>query len=170
MKKGQHQVRWQFNCFTHLYTKPVRFHLDNGDYDTNFVIDSMEVIFCRADKTTNNTSISNKTHQVVLSLTENGAIPQVAAGGANVNFSNYSMRVTDRRQIAWAQMDDEVHHVILDPHNIVGQDLWLNAWAYDSAHEPTLLDQDIGVLITMSSTKQSGSRALLQSVRDEPLR
>ena len=76
------------------------------------------------------------------------------------------MRVCDRRCIAWAQMDDSMQNTILDPHNIVADDLWLNAWAFGSAHDPTMLDQDIGVLITLSEVRQSGNEALLTQVRD----
>ena len=168
MKQGKHQLRWQFNCLVHDPMKPVRFTLDNGDYDKNFVIESFEVLFCSMDRTTNNTSISGDVQMVVLGLTERGCIPH---NQETVNNRPYAMRVADRRQIGWAMMDDHapMGNVILDPHNIVGQDLWLNAWGYDAAKEPVPLQQDIGVLITLNLVKQSGSRALLQAVRDDPL-
>jgi len=162
MKQGKHQLRWQF-CAQSFTGTPVRFTLNNGNYDRNFRIESFEVIFCNMDKTTNNTSISGKTHQVVLATTESGAQP---INVESTNASSYAMRVTDRRQIAWAQMDDSMVNTILDPHNIVADDLWLNAWAFGSAHDPDMLDQDIGVLITLTEEKQSGNEALLTQVRD----
>jgi len=166
MKQGKHQLRWQFSAQAHSPLRPVQFNLDNGDYERNFVIDSFEIIWCCMDKGTNNTDISSKTHQIVLALTEDGAMP---LSTETVNNSPFAMRVADRRQVAWGQMDDNDRNTILDPHNIVGEDLWLNAWAFDTAHTPDNIDQDIGVLITLSEVKQSGNRALLGTVRDAPL-
>ena len=163
MKRGKHQLRWQFNSVTHIFNRPIKFQLDNGDYDRNFRVESFEIIWCSMDKGTNNTSISGDTHQVVLATTEQGATP---LNTASVNNRPYAMRVADRRQIAWGQMDDSIVNTILDPHNIVASDLWLNAWAFDSAHAPIGLEQDIGVLITLTEVKQSGSEALLGTVRD----
>jgi len=166
MKQGKHQLRWQFNSEAHSPLRPVQFNLDNGDYTRNFVIESFEIIWGSMDKGTNNTDISNNTHQVVLALTEEGAMPLATE---TVNNRPFAIRVADRRQVAWGQMDNSIVNTILDPHNIVGEDLWLNAWAFGSAHTPAEIDQDIGVLITLSEVKQSGNRALLGTVRDSPL-
>lgn len=162
MKQGQHQLRWQFNSETYTNT-PIKFTLNNGDYNRNFRVDSFEVIFCSMDKGTNNTSLSGNLHQVVLATSEAGAQP---TNTERVNNRPFAMRVTDRRQIAWGQMDADYQVTILDPHNIVAQDLWLCAWAWGSAHDPTMLYQDIGVLITLSEVKQSGNEALLTWSRD----
>ena len=166
MKQGKHQLRWQFNSEAHDPERPVQFNLDNGDYTRNFVIESFEIIWASMDKGTNNTDISNNTHQIVLALTEEGAMP---INTETVNSRPFAMRVADRRQVAWGQMDNNIVNTILDPHNIVGEDLWLNAWAFGSAHTPAEIDQDIGVLITLTEVKQSGNRALLGTVRDAPL-
>lgn len=162
MKQGKHQLRWQFNSETYTGT-PIKFSLDNGDYDRNFKVESIEVIFCSMDKGTNNTDISSKIHQVVLATSEAGAQPNNVE---TVNNRPYAMRVTDRRQIGWAQMNDDYIHTMLDPHNIIAQDLWLCAWAWGSAHNPDGLQQDIGVLITLTEVKQSGNEALLTWTRD----
>lgn len=166
MIQGKHQLRWQFNSASHTGLTPIRFSLDNGDYDRNFVIESFEIIYGSMDKGTNNTDLSNNVHNVVLALTEQGAMPLATS---SVNNRPYAIRMCDRRQIAWGMMNDDQIHTILDPHNIVGGDLWLNAWRYGSAHDADPIDQDIGVLITLNEVKQSGSRALLQAVRDDPL-
>lgn len=162
MIRGKHQLRWQFNSSTYQ-GEPVRFNLDNGDYDRNFVVESIEVIWCSMDKTTNNTDISEKTHQVVLATSEAGAQP---TNTETVNNRPYAMRVTDRRQIGWAQMNADMVNTMLDPHNIITQDLWLCAWAWGSAHDPDTLDQDIGILITLNEVRQSGNQALLTWTRD----
>jgi len=163
MKQGRHQLRWQFNCLTHNPSTPIRFQLDNGDYDRNFRIDSFEVIFSCMDRTTNAQNISGQTHQVVLATSEQGATP---ISTESVNNRAYSMRVADRRQLAWAQMDDQMNNTILDPHNIVASDLWLNAWCFSPAHGLDDLQQDIGVLITLTEVKQSGAEGLLSTIRD----
>ena len=166
MKNGKHQIRWQFNCLTHDVTKPVQFNLDNGDFEKNMRIESIEVMFMSTDRTTNNVDISNTVHFVALATTERGATP---ISSTSVNNRPYANRGCDRSAIAWGLMDDEVHHTILDPHNIVSGDLWLNAWTLGSAKDPSELKQDIFVLITMSQVTQTGNEALLGMVRDAPL-
>lgn len=165
MMRGRHQLRWQFNSETYE-GQPIKFNLNNADFDRNFRVDSIEVIFCSMDKTTNNTDLSSKVHQVVLATSESGATP---TNVETVNNRPYAMRVTDRRQIGWAQMSDEGIHTILDPHNIIVEDLWLCAWAWGSAHNPDMLQQDIGVLITLTEVTQSGNEALLTWARDANL-
>ncbi|GAI59420.1 unnamed protein product, partial [marine sediment metagenome] len=111
MKQGRHQLRWQFNSLTHNPTQPIRFSLDNGDYATNFKIESFEIIWSCMDRTTNNQNLSGDTHQVVLALTEAGASP---LNIESVNNRPYAMRVADRRQIAWGQMNSNMVNTILD--------------------------------------------------------
>lgn len=166
MKKGKHQIRWQFNSLTHDVTKPVQFNLDNGDFETNMRIESIEIMFMSVDRTTNNQNLSNDAHFVALATTERGATP---ISSTSVNNRPYANRGCDRSAIGWGLATDDFAQTILDPHNIVSGDLWLNAWAIGPAKDPSELQQDIFVLITMEQVKQTGSEALLGMVRDSPL-
>ena len=167
MKCGKHQLRIGFNCLNHNPTKPQKFTLDNGDFDSNMRIESVEWIMGSTDKEGNNIDFSNYVHFGVVALTEQGATPINQGTSSN---KPYSLRITDRRQIAWMTFEDTTGLTqVLDPHNIVGGDLWVNAYCLGAAKDPTELGQDVMCLITMSQVKQSGNEALLMHVRDDPL-
>lgn len=163
MKRGQHQIRWQFNCLAHNPLKPVQFNLDNGDFEKNMRIESIDVMFMSVDRVTNNKDIGSDAHFVCLSTTEAGATP---INQETVNNRPYANRGCDRENIGWGLMDNHGAQTILDPHNIVVGDLWLNAWSIGAAKDPEDLQQDIFVLITMTQVEQSGNEALLEMVRE----
>lgn len=164
MRKGKHQIRMQWNCTDHLWTNPIRINLDNGDYTKNMKITSMEIMYMSTDRDTNNRDLSGQAHFVVIALTEAGAIPHSTE---TINNREYALRGVDRNQIGWGTLEQGFNKTILDPHNIVSGDLWLNAWTLSSAKAPAELEADVFLLITMEQVTQSGAEGLLSAVRDE---
>lgn len=166
MKCGRHQIRMQWNCLTHTPDNPTRIALDNGDFETNMRIESMQILPMSTDRDTNNRDFSGGSTFVVVALTSDGAQPLDLP---SVNARPYALRGCDRRQIGWGTIESNDVNTILDPHNIVSGDLWVNAWTLSSGKEPAALEEDVFLLITMEQVKQTGSEALLSAVRDDPL-
>ena len=119
------------------------------------------------DNGTNNTNFSNQACFLTVGLTEQGA---TAINQGTSSNRAYSLRITDRRQIAWGVFEEGMgSEVIMDPWNIVSGDLYVNAWSIGTGKDLEDLAQDMMVLITMTEVRQSGNEALLTAVRDDPL-
>ena len=164
MRRGVHQLRGGFNSLIHDGLTPLHYNLDNGNYRENMRIDSVEIMPTSVDSVTNNRSISGVSVFFVISTTEPGAIPHSASSS---HARPYGLRITDSDCIGWGFIEaNQPPVVILDPFNLISEDLYVNAWSVDSAKSPVGNIEDIGFLITMTQDKQSGDEGLLAAVRE----
>ena len=167
MKKGVHTIRSGFSD-QHNPTIPRRYILDNGDYNHNMRITSVQLISNSGALTTNNHDVDSPTLvYFVIATSSAGAVPQ-ALSTPNQYSIDYGLRLEDTAQIAWGMINQPAGSidVILDPGHIIPQDIYVNAYCLGDTGTPANLASGISFLITMEDVKSSGAEALLYQIKE----
>lgn len=167
MKKGVHTIRSGFSD-QHNPTVPRRYILDNGNYDHNMKIKSLQLISNSGALTTNNHDVDSPTLvYFVIATSSAGAIP-AASVTPNQYSIDYGLRLEDSAQIAWGMINQPAGSidVIVDPGHIIPQDLYINAYCLGDTGTPTTVASGISFLLTMEDVKSSGSEALLYQIKE----
>lgn len=168
MRNGVHTIRSGFTE-EHNPTVPRKYSLDNGDYDVNMVIESVELIYAEnTDTGGNQDKIDGSTVFFVIGTTPLGATPFAITTSPDEFGANYALRISDSRQIAWGTLagNPDLRQVILDPENIVPNDLYVNAWSLSTGGSIEPVANAIGYIIKMRQVKSSGNQALLYQIRE----
>ena len=161
MRGGRHTVSDGFSesGWTNP-TVPRHYNMDNGEFDSNMIIDSVEIIFTATQSAQLDFGASPVFF--VVARTEDGATP--------INISTesveaYGLRLNDPNIIAWGLLNagDGGSMMILDSGSILPQDMYVNAWSRDPGGSIVPPAVSLGYMIKMTRIKQSGTEALLQS-------
>lgn len=171
MRNGVHTIRSGFTE-EHNPTAPRKYSLDNGNYDVNMQIESIELIYSEnTDTGGNQDKIDGATVFFTVATSAAGATP-IASTDSPLEFgANYALRLSDSRQIAWGTLagNPDLRQVILDDENIIPNDLYVNAWSLSSGGSIVPVANAIGYIIKMRQVKSTGNKALLYQVRESML-
>ena len=169
MEKGIHTIRsgWTENSgFTRKYS------LDNGDYKKNMKITDVQLIYTENDDGgANSNKINGDTIFFCIATSEAGATPTASTASPEEYGSQFALRLSDSRQIAWGVMGGSptFRQVILDPDNIIPGDLYISAWSISSGGSINPVANTFGFMIKMKQVTSSGDKALLYRVRETDL-
>lgn len=160
MKRGCHQITGSFSE-AHSPLSPRKYILDNGDYELNMMIESVEIIPTNNQAT--QPDIGNQSLFFVVATSEAGAIPVNTFTLGETTA--YSMRMNDSRQIAWGFICTGNNiETILTPDRIIPGDIYVNAWSVAADGSLGQLTFEVGYLITMKQVKNTGAQGLLEAV------
>ena len=169
MEKGVHTIRsgWTENSgFTRKYS------LDNGDYKKNMMITDVQLIYTENDDSGGNQDkINGDTIFFCIATSEAGATPTATTSSPEEYGTQFALRLSDSRQIAWGVMggNPSFQQIILDPDNIIPGDLYVSAWSITSGGTITDVANSFGFMIKMKQVTSSGDKALLYRVRETDL-
>ena len=162
MLRGIHTIRSGFST-SHNPTVPRQYNLDNGNYEVNMRILSIDIM---AGIDPGQLDMGNHRIMFVLATDAAGATP-TALTGPSEEEEAYQFRFNDDRQIGWGTISANYGtELILDPGHIIPEDLYINAWQLGTGGSPELLECPISFIITMASTKNTGAEALLYQVKN----
>tara|TARA_R100000808_G_C2143717_1_gene151495 strand:+ start:1589 stop:2107 length:519 start_codon:yes stop_codon:yes gene_type:complete len=168
MRKGVHTIRSGITS-VHNPTVPRRYSLDNGDFEVNMKIESVDFFPIGNDRTgAANDDWSNTTVWFVLSTSSAGGVPTSSTVSEQEYGATFNLRPSDSAQIAWGMMggNGPFIHCFLDPDNIIPEDLYVNAWSVSAGGSIAPVFQNVGFIIRMKQVKSSGSEALLYQIRE----
>tara|TARA_Y100001963_G_C6751656_1_gene434539 strand:+ start:1097 stop:1618 length:522 start_codon:yes stop_codon:yes gene_type:complete len=168
MRKGVHTIRSGITNVKNP-TEPRRYSLDNGDFELNMKVRSVEIFPIGNDPTGGGQNdFPQSTIFFVLATSRAGAIP-TASTVSDTEFGDvYNLRPSDSSQIGWGTMfgAESLIHFVLDPDNILPEDLYVNAWSISTAGSINPVASNIGFIIKMEQVKNTGSESLLYQIKE----
>ena len=170
MRKGLHTIRSGFTA-TQNPMAPRRYSLDNGDFEKNMKIRSVELMYATTGPSGGNQDrVDASAVLFTIATSETGAIPTTSSASPDEYNTQLSHRFSDSRQICWGLLEENVGtQIILDPDHIIPGDLYVNAWSISNGGGVTTLANAIGFVIKMEQIKSSGNEALLYQVKETDL-
>lgn len=168
MKKGLHTIRSGWTSDLNP-TAPRRYSLDNGNFDLNMKVTSLEVFPIGNDQTGgNNDKFGNDTVFFVLATSERGATPTATTVSPDEYGATLNLRPSDSSQIGWGVLSPAYGYVetFLDPQHIIPEDLYVCAWSISTAGGLDPVFHNIGFIINMEQVKSTGSEALLYQIKE----
>jgi hypothetical protein len=173
MEKGIHTIRSGITEEDNP-AAPRKYSLDNGDYQTNMKIMSVELMYAENDDSGagNSDRFNASTVFFTIATSAAGATPFASTDSPEEYGAQFAHRFSDSRQICWGTMTASggtTINVILDSDNIIPGDLYVNAWSTTSGGSLTQVANSIGFVIKMKQVKSSGDKALLYRVRETEL-
>jgi len=168
MRKGLHTIRsgWTGDLNP---TAPRRYSLDNGDFELNMKVTSLEIFPIGTDRTGgNNDKFSTDVVFFVLATSQAGATPTATTVSPGEYGATFNLRPSDSAQIGWGVMSPGNGYVetFLDPGNILPEDLYVCAWSLSTAGSITNVFHNLGYIINMEQVKNTGSEALLYQIKE----
>lgn len=170
MQKGRHTIRSGFTD-THFATSPRKYSLDNGDFEKNMKIESLDLMFATTETSGGNQDrVAAGAVFFVIATSEAGAIPTTDTISPDEYDAQLSLRFSDNRQIAWGILQGSgglfQPQVIIDPDHIIPGDIYVNAWSISTGGSFANLHNPIAFMIKMNQIKSSGNEALLYQVKE----
>jgi hypothetical protein len=168
MRSGVHTIRSGITSAENPAASR-RYSLDNGQYDVNMKVISLEVFPIGNDQTSSaNDKFGADTTFFVLSTSDAGAIPSASSASVGEYGPTLNLRPSDTAQIGWGIISPAYGYVetFLDPDNILPEDLYVNAWSISDAGSINPVFHNIGFIIRMEQVKNSGSEALLYQIKE----
>jgi hypothetical protein len=168
MQKGIHTIRSGITSAENP-TAARRYSLDNGNFELNMKVISLEVFPIGNDRTGSaNNRFGTDTTFFILSTSESGAIPTTASTSTDEYGPTLNLRPSDSAQIGWGIISPAYGYVetFLDPNNILPEDLYVNAYSISSAGSINPVFHNIGFIIRMEQVKNTGSEALLYQIKE----
>ena len=170
MEKGMHTIRsgWTEEAFG-----PRKYTLDNGDYDVNMQIVDVQLMYAENDDAGGNQDRFNaSTVFFCIATSEAGATPTATTESPLEYGAQFGHRFNDSRQICWGTLSASggvTINTILDPDNIIPNDLYVNVWSTSSGGSLIPPANAVGFIIKMKQVKSSGNKALLYQIRETEL-
>ena len=172
MRRGIHTIRSGFRTSLHNPSNPREHLLNNGNYKLNMKLVSAEFWPISNAKTG---GVQDKlwadTVFFVVGTTAQGATP-LTTSAQNEEWSDYGLRPSDSRQIAWGIMGggsvDELH-VWIDPEHILTENIYVNMYQTTPSGSLTMLTGDMGYMLKFVQVDNSAAEGLLFAARDEGL-
>lgn len=140
---------------------PRLLHLDNGDFNSNFIVEDFEVFPSTTNYVTNN--LVEDTTFVVLATKESGAI----AATSLPSQPGRGMNVADNRQIAWSVYAGNYDATHLEDGHLIVNDLYINAWVIrDDDGTIQLPVQAVNYIITLRRVDTSTDQAIFALIQE----
>jgi hypothetical protein len=173
MRNGLHTIRSGFTE-VHNPSTPREYNLENGDYQKNMKIRSVEIMFAETDDAGGNQDrVAASAVLFTIATSSAGATPTATTTSEQEYGSQYSHRFSDSRQICWGMLQGSgglfQPQIILDPDHIIPGDLFVNAWSISTGGSLEPVANAIGFVIKMEQINSSGNESLLYRVRETEL-
>lgn len=173
MRKGLHTIRSGFTA-THNPTAPREYNLDNGDFEKNMKIRSVEIMFATtATSGGNQDKLAAGAVFFTIATSSAGAVPTASTASPDEYDAQFSHRFSDSRQICWGILQGSggifQPQIVLDPDHIIPGDLYVNVWSISSGGSIDSIANPIGFVIKMEQVKSTGNEALLYQVKETDL-
>lgn len=168
MKNGVHTIR---SGWTSAANPSVarRYNLDNGNFEVNMKVTSLEVFPIGNDQTGGqNDKFGQDTTFFVLATSSAGAIPTTSTASPTEYGATLNLRPSDSAQIGWGIISpgDGYVETFLDPSHIIPEDLYVCAWSISTAGSIQPVFHNLGYMIHLEQVKNTGNEALLYQVRE----
>ena len=167
MRNGRHTIRSGWTDSLNP-TAPRRYSLDNGNFELNMKVTSLEV-FPIGNQTTggNQNDFGQDTTFFILATTASGATPTATTSSPDEYGPTLNLRPSDSAQIGWGIISpgDGYVETFLDPMNIIPEDLYVCAYSIGTGGSISPVFHNIGFMIHMEQVKSSGDEALLYQVK-----
>jgi len=168
MRRGVHTIR---SGITNVENPAAarRYSLDNGNFEVNMKVTSLEVFPIGNDTTgSNNDKFGNDTTFFILSTSEAGAIPTLTTQSPAEFGPVLNLRPSDSAQIGWGILSPAYGYVetFLDPDHIIPEDLYVNAYSITTGGSIAAVFHNVGFIIRMQQVKNTGTEALLQQIKE----
>tara|TARA_Y100001963_G_scaffold145210_1_gene218494 strand:+ start:80 stop:604 length:525 start_codon:yes stop_codon:yes gene_type:complete len=173
MRKGLHTIRSGFTDL-HNPTVPREYNLDNGDFEKNMKIRSVEIMFATtATSGGNQDRVAAGAVLFTVATSSAGAVPTSSTASPSEYDAQLSHRFSDSRQICWGILQGSgglfQPQIIIDPDHIIPGDLYVNAWSISSGGSIEPIANPIGFVIKMEQVTSTGNEALLYQVKETDL-
>jgi hypothetical protein len=168
MKNGIHTIRSGITSANNP-TVPRRYSLDNGDFELNMKITSVDLFPIGNDRTGGSQDDwANTTIWFVLATSEAGATPYSSSTSPDEYGDVWNLRPSDSSQIGWGMIggNGPLAKVFLDPQHIIPEDLYVNAWSISTAGSIAAVFQNVGFVIRMEQVKNTGTEGLLYQMKE----
>jgi len=171
MRKGIHTVKGVFDWHQGAnvaVVDPLRIILDNGDFTSNYIVESFDV-FPTGAESVSHSGIGASATVAVLATRPNGAV-----AADNQPRGIRGATVGDDRQIGWSLMTTAQTFNHIDPEHLIVEDLWVNAWIVDHGSGALYLpNQSMSYIIKLKQVKTPIFQAILALIKaraqdDEP--
>lgn len=173
MRKGLHTIRSGFTDQDNP-TVAREYNLDNGDFEKNMKIRSVEIMFATtATSGGNQDRVAAGAVLFTVSTTALGAVPTSSTASPLEYDAQLSHRFSDSRQICWGILQGSggifQPQIIIDPDHIIPGDLYVNAWSISTGGSIEPVANPIGFVIKMEQVTSTGNEALLYQVKETDL-
>jgi len=139
---------------------PERKQLWNGSFSKNWIIDDIQIVITSHNH--DEKMLSDDMVHLVIATRHNGALPSFS-----ISTQVQGPTVRDNRQVWWGSMDSGNFQTVLDPENLVVEDLYVNGWYSDQQTGAIFaLTQDIGYVITLREERTSLPRTILTLIKE----
>lgn len=161
MHRGIHTIKSGFSTdWDGFGSEPRRYGMDNGDFEVNMRILSLELM---VGVDPGQIDMGNSSIFFVVSTTKQGAIP---IDGTSMEHQAFQYRFDDHDQIAWGSVSAQWGETtIVDPGHIIPGDIFVNAWMVDTGGGLTAFTCPVSYIITMAQTENTGAEGLLYQVK-----
>jgi len=170
MRNGVHVIR---GGFSELYDisgttpdAPRRIPLQNGDFERNFRIASLELMPASTDRTGGNQQdMDSDTVFFQMSVTPEGCLP---IGGTTKDHDSNCLRFDDKQMIAWGAVNGYQNTFKMYLDDILIDDVYITAWSLTSAGTVRQgCHYGIGYRITFEEVKNSGAQGIVYAYREQ---
>jgi len=171
MKLGRHIIKSGLSENYQNPTTPRRHLMDNGDYRSNFILRSVQLIPQNNQRSGGNQDkFSGETVFFVVSTDEAGAIP-VVAPAASLQEGNFDLRLGDTRIVAWGAISPAYGflEVVIDPLHVIVEDIYVNAWSINPAGGLLPNAWNLGYVLEFENITESGTEGLVSRVRQSSI-
>ena len=168
MRKGLHTIRSGWTSDMNP-SSPRRYSLNNGEFEVNMKVTSLEIFPIGNDQTAaNNDKFGSDTVFFVLATSQAGATPTATTLSPDEYGATFNLRPSDSAQIGWGIISpgDGYVETFLDEGNILPEDLYVCAWSISTAGSLASVFHNIGYIINMKQVKNTGSEALLYQIKE----
>ena len=151
-----------WNTSSHVpVVDPRLLHLNNGNYNLNFIVEDFEVFPSTPNTITHN--LIDNTTSVVLATKESGAI----AATSLPSQPGRGMTVADNRQIGWSIFSSTYKATHIEDGHLIVNDLYVNAWV-KRADDGTLQlpCQAVNYIITLRRVVTSTEQAIFALIQE----
>jgi len=169
MRNGKHVVR---GGFSELYDiagttpdLPRRIPLQNGSFENNFRIASLDLMPISTNRTGGNQNeLDNNAVFFQMSVTPNGCLP---TAGTTENHDSFCLRMDDPALIAWGVVSGSQNTFVQYLDDVLIDDVYITAWSLTNAGTIRQgCEYGIGYRITFEEVKNSGAQGIVFAYRE----
>ena len=170
MRNGQYVVRGGFSETYDISGTtpdlPRRIPLNNGSFENNFRIASLELMPASTNRTAGNQNeLDNNAVFFQMSVTPQGCLP---TPGTTQDHDSHCLRFDDNQIIAWGVVSGKENTFIIYLDDVLIDDVYITAWSLTNAGTiRSGCDYGIGYRITFEQVKNSGAQGIVYAYREQ---
>lgn len=144
---------------------PRRIPLNNGNFEDNFRIASLELMPASTSRTGGSEDrLDSGAVFFQMSVTPDGCLP---IAGSTLDHDSQCLRFDDNQIIAWGIVNGfyNTFHMYLD--DVLIDDCYITAWSLTDAGTVKAVEAGIGYRITFEKVKNSGAQGIVYAYREQ---